>query len=104
MGDDYGKTLERVEAFVGDAGKIRRKYHDKPDEVEWKGVNDPVTAADRAVNQFLVSAMHDAFPGDAILSEESKDDPVRMRYARVWCMDPLDGTKEFMARNGEFSI
>jgi 3'(2'), 5'-bisphosphate nucleotidase len=93
-----------VEAIVRDAGEILKDYHDKPDEIDWKGVNDPVTAADRAVNQFLVAAMQEAFPGDAILSEESKDDPVRMKYARVWCMDPLDGTKEFIARNGEFSI
>lgn len=98
------EELERVEAIVRGAGEVLREYHDRPDEIEWKGVNDPVTAADRAVNRFLVAAIQDAFPGDAILSEESKDDPVRMKNARVWCIDPLDGTKEFIARNGEFSI
>jgi 3'(2'), 5'-bisphosphate nucleotidase len=101
---DYQKTLERVEAIVGEAGKILKEYHDKPDQVEWKGVDDPVTAADKAVNRFLVAAITKAFPDDAILSEESRDDLVRLKYARVWCIDPLDGTKEFMARNGEFSI
>ncbi len=104
MKNDFIKSLERVEEIVREAGKIVREYHDRPDEIDWKGVNDPVTAADRAVNQFLVAAMEETFPGDAILSEESKDDPVRMKNRRVWCIDPLDGTKEFIARNGEFSI
>lgn len=102
--DDYAKVLDRVESIVSDAGKILRKHHDMPDQIEWKDVNDPVTAADRAVNQFLVTAFHEVFPGDAILSEESKDDLSRIQNQRVWCIDPLDGTKEFIARNGEFSI
>ncbi len=101
---DPGRTLERVEAIVRDAGKILKEYHDRPNQIDWKGVNDPVTAADRAVNEFLVASIQEAFPDDAILSEESKDDPIRMSHARVWCVDPLDGTKEFIARNGEFSI
>ncbi|MDD5204903.1 MAG: 3'(2'),5'-bisphosphate nucleotidase CysQ [Desulfobacterales bacterium] len=104
MKTDYEKTLERAEAIVRDAGEILREYHDKPDQVEWKGADDPVTAADKAVNRFLVAAIGEAFPDDAILSEESRDDLVRLKYAKVWCIDPLDGTKEFMARNGEFSI
>jgi 3'(2'), 5'-bisphosphate nucleotidase len=104
MKNDYGRILERAEFIVRDAGKILREYHDQPDQVEWKGVDDPVTAADKAVNRFLVAAIAKTFPGDAILSEESRDDLVRMKYANVWCIDPLDGTKEFMARNGEFSI
>lgn len=102
--DDYAKVLDRVESIVRDAGKILRKHHDMPDQVEWKDINDPVTAADRAVNQFLVTAFREVFPGDAILSEESKDDLSRIQNKRVWCIDPLDGTKEFIARNGEFSI
>ena len=44
------------------------------------------------------------FPDDGILSEESKDDLSRLTKERVWIVDPLDGTKEFIARNGEFSI
>jgi len=89
---------------VREAGKVLRDYHDRPDEIDWKGVDDPVTAADRALNAFLVSALHDEFPGDAILSEEQNDDLSRLECDRVWCVDPLDGTKEFIARNGEFSI
>lgn len=101
---EYGRILEQAVALVREAGKILRDYHERPNEIDWKGVDDPVTAADRAVNAFLVKELNGAFPGDAVLSEEMKDDLSRLRHTRVWCVDPLDGTKEFIARNGEFSI
>ncbi len=101
---DLEKTLTQVESIVSEAGAIVRKYHDQSDDVEWKGVNDPVTAADRAVNDFLVAKLSAAFPDFGILAEESKDDRTRLDHDAVWCIDPLDGTKEFIARNGEFSI
>jgi len=101
---DLEKTLEQVEAIVREAGAIVRKYHDQPDQVDWKGENDPVTAADRAVNAFLVEQLTAAFPDVGVLAEESKDDLSRLEKEAIWCIDPLDGTKEFIARNGEFSI
>ena len=101
---DLKKTLTQVEAIVHEAGDIVRKYHDQADDIEWKGANDPVTAADRAVNDFLVEKLSASFPDFGILAEESKDDLARPDYDAIWCIDPLDGTKEFIARNGEFSI
>jgi len=101
---DLEKTLQQVEAIVREAGAIVRKYHDQPDQVDWKGENDPVTAADRAVNDFLVEQLTAVFPDIGILAEESKDDLSRLNKEAIWCVDPLDGTKEFIARNGEFSI
>ncbi len=97
-------------ALVREAGEIVRTYHDRQDEIDWKGTDakggrtDPVTAADHAVNGFLVEHLRAAFPEDGILAEESKDNEERLGKRRVWCIDPLDGTKEFIARNGEFSI
>ncbi len=64
----------------------------------------PVTDADRAANRVIVDGLRDAFPDDAILSEESRDDRSRLDARRVWIVDPLDGTKEFLAQNGEFAI
>lgn len=96
--------LPSIEAIVRDAGPIVRAFHDQHDDIAWKDADDPVTAADRAVNYFLVGALRRAFPADGILAEESKDDLTRLHHERVWCVDPLDGTKEFIARNGEFSI
>jgi len=101
---DLPEILVQVESFVRQAGDMVRQYHDLPDDIEYKGVDDPVTTADKAVNDFLVGALTEAFPSDGILAEESKDDLSRLRQERIWCIDPLDGTKEFIARNGEFSI
>ncbi|HET8655862.1 MAG TPA: 3'(2'),5'-bisphosphate nucleotidase CysQ [Longimicrobiaceae bacterium] len=64
----------------------------------------PVTQADHAANDVIVARLREAFPDDAILSEESRDSAERLGARRVWIVDPLDGTKEFLAQNGEFSI
>jgi 3'(2'), 5'-bisphosphate nucleotidase len=104
MSIDLVATLKSVEEIVYEAGAIVRKYHDQVDEIEWKGENDPVTAADKAVNDFLVEKLTASFPDIGVLAEESKDNLDRLNYKAIWCIDPLDGTKEFIARNGEFSI
>jgi 3'(2'), 5'-bisphosphate nucleotidase len=64
----------------------------------------PVTAADHAANAVITAGLRRRFPDDAILSEESRDDRSRLGAERLWIVDPLDGTKEFLAQNGEFSI
>jgi 3'(2'), 5'-bisphosphate nucleotidase len=51
--------------------------------------------ADRESNDLLLAALAEERPGDAVLSEESKDDPIRLTAPRVWIIDPLDGTREF---------
>ena len=101
---DLEKILPQVEVIVRKAGEIVRRYHAQADTIDWKGHNDPVTAADRAVNDFLVSELKRTFPDFGILAEESRDDLARLNNPVIWCIDPLDGTKEFIARNGEFSI
>ena len=101
---DLNTTLKSVEEIVYEAGAIVRRHHDQVDQIEWKGENDPVTAADKAVNDFLVEKLITTFPNIGILAEESKDDFRRLQKEAIWCIDPLDGTKEFIARNGEFSI
>jgi 3'(2'), 5'-bisphosphate nucleotidase len=69
-----------------------------------KSDHTPVTDADHAANDEIVTRLREAFPDDAILSEESPDGSDRQTAQRVWIVDPLDGTREFVARNGEFSI
>lgn len=85
-------------------GAILLEHYAENTLVEWKGKNDPVTAADRAVSRFLVDELRSRFPGDAVLCEEEKDDLARMKASRVWIVDPMDGTKEFIARRGEFAV
>src|SRR5213592_3940967 len=55
-------------------------------------------AGDRLSHEFLAAQLAARRPGDAVLSEEGKDDPARLAADRVWIVDPLDGTREF----GEF--
>ncbi len=86
------------------AGALVQPYYDQPIEVSWKGENDPVTAADKAANEYIVAKLQQLFSDDGILAEESADNEQRLGKERLWCIDPLDGTKEFIAHNGEFCI
>lgn len=52
-------------------------------------------AGDHQSNELLLAGLHEAVPDDAVLSEESRDDPARVHATRVWIIDPLDGTREF---------
>jgi 3'(2'), 5'-bisphosphate nucleotidase len=92
------KTLAR------EAGHLLMEYYRGETTVEWKGEDDPVTAADHAANKLLVDKLSTAFPGDGILSEELPDDGSRLRCDRVWMIDPMDGTKQFVDRVDEFSV
>lgn len=71
---------------------------------EANGDGSPVTAADRASSAVIIEAIREAYPGDAILCEETADSAERLSASRVWIVDPLDGTKEFLAGNGEFAV
>jgi len=73
-------------------------------KAQLKGREDPVTEADRRANAFLVEQLGKLFPGDGIVAEESPLDGSAQAKGRCWFIDPLDGTKEFLAQNGEFSI
>ena len=73
-------------------------------EATLKAGGSPVTAADHAATAAILDRIRAAFPDDAILCEESVDSPARLRATRLWVVDPLDGTKEFLAQNGEFSV
>jgi 3'-phosphoadenosine 5'-phosphosulfate (PAPS) 3'-phosphatase len=63
-----------------------------------------VTPADLEANALIVGGLRAAFPEDAILSEEEPDDPARLGAGRVWLVDPLDGTRDFVARSDEFAV
>lgn len=74
--------------------------------VERKADNSPLTAADRASHAIITGALQESFPGIPVLSEEGRDVPwqIRREWRRLWVVDPLDGTKEFIKRNGEFTV
>jgi 3'(2'), 5'-bisphosphate nucleotidase len=87
-----------------EAATIVNTFYVGSSEVRYKSENEPVTEADRSANQHILTRIQAVYPEDGVLSEESQDDLSRLAKERVWIVDPLDGTKEFIARNGEFSI
>ncbi len=74
--------------------------------VEEKADHSPLTLADLRSHAILSQGLQDRYPDIPILSEEGKDIPfaVRRSWSRFWLLDPLDGTKEFVKRNGEFTV
>lgn len=89
------------------AGKSIMEIYGNPEtdfNVELKADNSPLTIADRKSNEIITSALSEL--DIPILSEEGKHLPyeVRKEWHRLWVVDPLDGTKEFIKRNGEFTV
>ena len=84
--------------------EILRIYNDKnlSQDVDYKSDNSPLTLADRASNEIIVSSIVDVYPEIPILSEEGKnvDFQERKYWNKFWLIDPLDGTKEFIKKNG----
>jgi 3'(2'),5'-bisphosphate nucleotidase len=69
-----------------------------------KAGGSPVTTADRLANRLIVRGLRKQFPGDGVLSEETRDDAARLERERVWIVDPLDGTREFLLGIPEFCV
>ncbi len=86
------------------AGAIVRAWYDGAYTVREKANDSPVTEADIEANQCIQGIIHDAFPDDGWLSEETRDSAERLTKTRVWVVDPLDGTKEFIKRIPEFCV
>jgi 3'(2'), 5'-bisphosphate nucleotidase len=101
---DLTAELEFAKKLAREAATIVTTFYIGSAEVQYKSPDEPVTEADHSANQHIVTRIQEAYPDDGMLSEESKDDLGRLDKDRVWIIDPLDGTKEFIARNGEFSI
>lgn len=96
--------LEVAIRLAREAGHAILGYYDAPADVELKAASEPVTVADKAANALIVSGLLAAFPDDGILAEESPDTAARLAHERLWVIDPMDGTKEFIKKNGEFSV
>ena len=99
-------TLDLVSAIARDAGQAIMKIYQGRIDVEFKDDKSPLTEADRASHDLIVSGLKKHFPEMPVLSEEGRDIPYEQRkgWTRFWLVDPLDGTKEFIKRNGEFTV
>ena len=94
--------LKRIHEALRASAEIFADYEPGKVEAEKKAGGDPVTAADNAVDELLRQLL--PRDGEGWLSEETTDDLRRLEASRVWVVDPLDGTKEFVNRNGEFTV
>jgi len=100
------KIIKDIAIKAGE--EILNIYHDPTlsKEIENKSDNSPLTLADKASNVVIVNSLKSSFPKLPILSEEEKhvDYSIRSEWDKFWLVDPLDGTKEFIKRNGEFTV
>ncbi|MBQ1525701.1 MAG: 3'(2'),5'-bisphosphate nucleotidase CysQ [Lachnospiraceae bacterium] len=102
----WNKELEVSKKAAVEAGlEILKIYNDDSDwETQYKEDGSPLTRADKASNAVIVKALREAFPSYAVLSEEEKDNKKRLENDLCFVVDPLDGTKEFIKRNGQFTV
>lgn len=98
------ETLQAMQA-AHEAGRMILEIYESGDfDVETKGDNSPLTRADRASHEVIVR--HLSTSGIPVLSEEGREMPYTERkdWEVLWIVDPIDGTKEFIKRNGEFTV
>jgi 3'(2'), 5'-bisphosphate nucleotidase len=97
------EALQGIARLAGHA--VLEIYH-AGFEVEEKPDHSPLTTADLRSNEIILAGLGQAFPGIPILCEETANAPYeeRRRYKRCFVVDPLDGTKEFIRKNGEFCV
>lgn len=98
------RELAVAEAAARAAGAIVRTVYDQPYEVREKSRGNPVTEADLRADACIHAMIREAFPDDGWLSEESADSAERLTKSRVWIVDPLDGTREFIRRVPELCV
>jgi 3'(2'), 5'-bisphosphate nucleotidase len=98
--------LEGLREIVFEAGQAILEIYKTDFSVDIKEDQSPLTQADLAAHEIIVSGLTRLTPGTPILSEESvlPDYRVRKKWKEYWLVDPLDGTKEFVNRNGEFTV
>lgn len=102
---DYRAELSvAIVAARAGAAAIMPVYRDAGFTADAKTDGSPVTVADLASDAAIRATIIAAFPRDGLLTEEGLDDPTRLGRDRVWIADPLDGTREFVARSDDFDV
>ncbi len=100
----WNQQLTTAIAAAREAGNVIRKWYDGAVTVTEKGHDNPLTEADTEADRVLRETLLGAYPDYGWLSEETKDSPDRLQRRRVWIVDPLDGTKEFIQHIPEFCV
>ncbi len=101
---DTEKALRLSKMLAYEAGAAIMDIYRQDFDVELKDDASPLTQADKAANDLILAGLKAEFPDVAYLSEEEKDDFSRLKEKYCFIIDPLDGTKEFVKKNGEFTV
>ncbi len=106
MAFQAAQLLPRVVDIAREAGRCILAVYGEDNPVERKADNSPLTVADRAAHEAIVAGLGALTPDIPVWSEESATVPWEMRrhWPSFWLVDPLDGTREFLHRNGEFTV
>lgn len=105
--DSVNRLLRQIVALSVEAGNAIMDVYNGPSfQVTFKEDKSPLTAADLASHAAIVRGLQKLTPQWPVLSEESESTPyeIRSQWPLFWLVDPLDGTKEFLKRNGEFTV
>ncbi len=106
MNHELNEILKNILPLAQHAGEeIKKYFKGRQYEVDRKPGNEPVTDADRASEAIIINGIHQHWgTADGILSEENSDKSSWSQYRRAWVIDPLDGTKDFIAGRPGFSV
>jgi 3'(2'), 5'-bisphosphate nucleotidase len=96
--------LAVARAAAQEAAALVAKFRGTALSIEHKPGDEPVTEADRLASELILQRLEHAFPADAILSEEAPDDGRRLSHSRVWMVDPIDGTRDFINGDDGFCV
>jgi 3'(2'), 5'-bisphosphate nucleotidase len=98
--------IEAIKNIALQAGEAIMQIYAKDFNVEYKDDKSPLTEADILANEIICSALQKLYPSIPLMSEENKETPyeVRKNWEYYWCIDPIDGTKEFIKKNDEFTV
>ncbi len=96
--------LDTCKDLAVKAGKAILEIYNSDFKVDYKEDDSPLTKADSISDEIILEGLKKAFPDIPVLSEESQDNLIRLENEWCFIVDPLDGTKEFIKRNGEFTV
>ncbi len=99
-------NLDTIAAVAKKAGDAIMGIYEKDFGIEYKDDKSPLTEADTMSNEIICQALGELYPEIPLMSEENKAIPFdeRKDWDYYWCIDPIDGTKEFIKKNGEFTV
>ena len=99
-------SVEDIKKIALIAGDAIMEIYKEDFQVEYKDDNSPLTKADLKANEIICTSLQKQYPKIPIISEENKqiEYSIRKDWEYYWCIDPIDGTKEFIKKNGEFTV